>query len=64
MIIPPVDKTRKQAIELSMGQVHPNASFAERVAQFDNMEALAKKREYHDSGVTTAHYFHFKLLCI
>jgi hypothetical protein len=45
MIIPPVDKTRKQAIELSMAQVDPNASFAERVAQFDTMEAIAKKRE-------------------
>jgi hypothetical protein len=44
MVIPPVDKKRKQAIELSMAQADPNASFAERVAQFDTMEALAKKR--------------------
>jgi hypothetical protein len=46
MIIPPVERQRKQAIELSMAQVDPNASFAERVAQFDNMEALAKKRKF------------------
>jgi hypothetical protein len=45
MIIPPVDKTRKQAIELIMAQVDPNAPFAERVAQFDTMEAIAKKRK-------------------
>jgi hypothetical protein len=45
MIIPPVDTTRKRAIELSMAQVDPNASFAERVAQFDTMEAIAKKRK-------------------
>jgi hypothetical protein len=45
MIIPPVDKFRKQAIELSMAQIDPNASFADRVAQFDAMEALAKKRK-------------------
>lgn len=45
MIIPPVDKVRKQAIELGMAQIDPNASFADRVAQFDAMEALAKKRK-------------------
>lgn len=46
MILPPVEKVRKQQIELSMAQVDPNASFAERVLQFDNMEAIAKKREF------------------
>jgi hypothetical protein len=45
MITTPVDRARKQAIELSMAQVIPSASFEERVAQFDHMEAVAKKRE-------------------
>jgi hypothetical protein len=37
MILPPVDKVQKQAIEPSMAQINPKAPFAERVAQFDNM---------------------------
>jgi hypothetical protein len=44
MINPPIDRTRKQAIELSMAQGDPSVSFEERVAQFDHMEAIAKKR--------------------
>jgi hypothetical protein len=35
MVNTPVDHTRKYAIELSMAQVDPSASFEERVAQFD-----------------------------
>jgi hypothetical protein len=45
MVNAPVDRTRKYAIELSMAQVDPSASFEERVAQFDQMEAVAKKRK-------------------
>jgi hypothetical protein len=45
MITVPVDRSRKQMIELSMAQVNPSASFEERVAQFDHMEAVAKKRK-------------------
>lgn len=45
MVQPPVDRVRKQRIELSMAQVDPTASFEERVAQFDRLEAIAKKRE-------------------
>jgi hypothetical protein len=46
MVIPPVEKVRRQAIELSMAQVDPSASFAERAVQFDNMVAIAKKRKW------------------
>jgi hypothetical protein len=45
MTLYPVDRTRKSAIDLSLATIDPNASFADRVAQFDNMEAIAKKRE-------------------
>jgi hypothetical protein len=45
MVQPPVDRVRKQRIELSMAQVDPSASFAERVDQFDKLEAIAKKRK-------------------
>jgi hypothetical protein len=45
MILQPVDKIQKNAIELSLAAIDPNASFAERVQQFDNMEAIAKKRK-------------------
>jgi hypothetical protein len=45
MIQPPVDKVRKQRIELSIAKIDPNASFEERVAQFDRLEEIAKKRE-------------------
>lgn len=45
MIQPPVDKVRKQRIELSIAQLDPSASFEERVAQFDQLEAIAKKRK-------------------
>jgi hypothetical protein len=44
MVLQRVDKLRKSTIELSMAQVDPSASFAERAAQFDNLEAIAKKR--------------------
>jgi hypothetical protein len=55
MIIPPVERARKQAIELSMAQVDPNASFAERVAQFDTMEAIAKKRKQKTPRLVLIH---------
>ncbi len=45
MVTAPVERARKQAIELSMAQVLPSASFEERVAQFDHLEAVAKKRK-------------------
>jgi hypothetical protein len=45
MVTIPVDKHRKNQIELSLAQVDPSASFEDRVAQFDHMEAVAKKRK-------------------
>lgn len=47
MINAPVERARKQVIELSLAQVDPSASFEDRVAQFDHMEAVAKKRKPH-----------------
>jgi hypothetical protein len=49
MTLMPVDRTRKSAIDLSLATIDPNASFADRVAQFDTMEAIAKKREQTSS---------------
>lgn len=46
MVLQPVDKVRKNTIELSLAQIDPTASFAERAVQFDNLEAIAKKREF------------------
>jgi hypothetical protein len=46
MQLQPVDRVRKNQIDLSLAAVDPNASFEERVAQFDNMEAIAKKRKH------------------
>jgi hypothetical protein len=60
MIIPPVDKSRKQAIELGMAQIDPNASFAERVAQFDTMEAIAKKRKFRTGVLHSGHGYRSK----
>lgn len=45
MVLQPVDRLRKNTIELSLAQVDPTASFAERAVQFDNLEAIAKKRK-------------------
>jgi hypothetical protein len=45
MLLQPIDRVRKSQIDLSLATVDPNASFEDRVAQFDNMEAIAKKRE-------------------
>ncbi len=45
MIQPPVNKVPKQRIKLSLAQLDPNASFEECVAQFDRLEAIAKKRK-------------------
>ncbi len=46
MVTAPVERAPKQVIKLSMAQVDPSASFEERVAQFDHLEAVAKKRMY------------------
>jgi hypothetical protein len=59
MILQPVDKARRQAIELSLAQVDPTASFEDRVIQFDNMAAIAKKRE-----LKTNVFFHAFLLLL
>jgi hypothetical protein len=45
MVVPLLDKSRKQAIDLAMAQINPNASFSERVAHFDHMAAIAQKRK-------------------
>ncbi len=45
MVTIPIDKFRRNQIDLSMAQVDPSASFEERIAQFDHMEAVAKKRK-------------------
>jgi hypothetical protein len=46
MVIPPMDKTRRHAIDMAMAQLDPNASFSERVAHFDHMAEISQKREY------------------
>ncbi len=64
MVLQPTDRAHKQAIELSLAQIDPNASFEERVAQFDNMEAIAKKRKCKRSvlGPTTCHFTYTVLI--
>jgi hypothetical protein len=46
MVLQPVDRARKNTIKLSLAQVDPTASFAERAVQFDNLEAIGKKRKW------------------
>ncbi len=45
MTIPPVDRARKQVIDAAMAKANPNASFAERVAQFDRLTEISQKRK-------------------
>ncbi len=46
MAIPIIDKGRRQIIEMAQAKANPNASFAERVAQFDHMAELSQKRKW------------------
>lgn len=55
MQLQPIDKVRKNVIDLSLAAVDPNASFAERVAHFDNLEAIAKKRKLTLLSILVSH---------
>jgi hypothetical protein len=45
MTLPPIDKARRQAIELAQAKADPNASFADRITQFDHMTRILQKRK-------------------
>ncbi len=45
MTLPPVDQARKQALAMAQAAADPNASFADRVAQFDHLAQISQKRK-------------------
>jgi hypothetical protein len=45
MTLPPMDQARRQALAMAQAKADPNASFAERVAQFDQLAQISQKRK-------------------
>jgi hypothetical protein len=52
MTLPPVDQARRQALALAQANANPNASFAERVAQFDQLAQISQKRKVQNEKET------------